>query len=333
MSHFRFPRTRLNQDTSTTASDSSLADQEEDTNSHFSAAGNSGSCSSSNSSIISSAESSDSSTILAPRQSTRTTSEERRCWICFGDSSDSEGQWIKPCQCSLEVHQSCLLDWIAENQKASPTKKVNCPQCASPYYLAQSNSIPLALLTVVDSLVRISTPYIAVLGISCSLLISCTTYGAFSVMTLFGARDGDRLIGHPTLWTYKSWIGLPMIPVLLVSTRTKYGDIILPSASILLLRATGTSPHHIRFTWPLSPAFTIGVMPWVRLFYKNVYHQIQKHVTKNLSLQDKKKRGSNTDISDRERSLELDLINGRGSIGVSLLGALLMPVLSSTMGG
>ena len=79
--------------------------------------------SSSSSSTSSFSDSSDSSTILAPRQPTRTV-DDRRCWICFGDSSDSQGQWIKPCQCSLEAHQSCLLDWIAENQKATPNKTV-----------------------------------------------------------------------------------------------------------------------------------------------------------------------------------------------------------------
>jgi hypothetical protein len=78
---------------------------------------------SSNSSVCT-ADSSDSSTILAPRPPPPVVTEESRCWICFGDSSDSQGKWVKPCKCSLEAHQSCLLDWIAENQKASPTKKV-----------------------------------------------------------------------------------------------------------------------------------------------------------------------------------------------------------------
>lgn len=225
---------------------------------------NSNNNSSSSSSVISSADSSDSSTILAPRQPARAVAEERRCWICFGDSSDSQGKWVKPCKCSLEAHQTCLLDWIAENQKASPTKKVKCPQCATPYYLAQNNNITLALLTVVDSLVRTSAPYITVLGLGCSLLITCTTYGAFSVTTLFGQRDGERLIGNPNHWSYKTWIGLPLIPVILISTKTRWGDAILPVAAVSVLGATGHSPSNIRLTWPISPALTITLMPWVR---------------------------------------------------------------------
>lgn len=130
--------------------------------------------------------------------------------------------------------------------------------------MAQKNNITLALLTVVDSLVRTSAPYITVLGLGCSLLITCTTYGAFSVLTLFGTRDGERLIGNPNQWTFKTWIGLPLIPVIVVSTKTRWGDAILPVAAMSVLRATGTTLQNIRFTWPISPALTIGILPWIR---------------------------------------------------------------------
>ncbi|KAI8646834.1 hypothetical protein BD408DRAFT_409288 [Parasitella parasitica] len=362
MSHFRLPRTTrsidqelpntivLNNDILDT-SDPVLNSQ---SSSVISVNGNhssdTSSSTSSGSSIISLADSSDSSTILAPRQPTRAVAaDERRCWICFGDSFDSQGKWVKPCQCSLEAHQTCLLDWIAENQKASPTKRVNCPQCATPYHLSQSNSVTLALLTVVDSLVRTSAPYITVLGVGCSLLFSFTTYGAYSVMSVFGQRDGERLIGNPNQWSYKTWIGLPLIPVVLISTKTRWGDIILPVAAVSVLRATGNSPLHIKPTWPITPALTITLMPWISFLYKNAYRHAQRYLTKNLSLQDKpslpssssnisnrpQRDSSNDIISDRERNLELDMINGRGtsSIGISVLGALLWPAISSCMGG
>ncbi|KAG2209925.1 hypothetical protein INT47_003360, partial [Mucor saturninus] len=341
MSHFMFPRTGITMDRDIMNSvvlENDILDAD-DLLSNSQSSSILSSTSSNSSSSTSTAESSDSSTILAPRQPQRVVSEEPRCWICFGDSSDSQGQWVKPCKCSLEAHQTCLLDWIAENQKATPTKK-----CATSYYLAQSNNVTLALLTVVDSLVRVSAPYVTVLGLGCSLLITCTTYGAFSVMTLLGPRDGERLIGNPTHWTYKTWIGLPLIPVLLVSTKTRWGDAILPVAAVTILRAAGHTPQNIRFTWPMSPALIIGVMPWIRLFYKNAYKLVQRCLTKNLSLQEPiilssarvgRRRGSTENISDRELNLELDMINGRdtSSIGLSLIGVLLWPAISSGMGG
>src|SRR4051812_37066446 len=33
--------------------------------------------------------------------------EEKRCWICHGDETDSEGRWVKPCKCSLICHEEC----------------------------------------------------------------------------------------------------------------------------------------------------------------------------------------------------------------------------------
>lgn len=230
---------------------------------------------------------------------------------------------------------------------------MNCPQCATPYHLAQSNSITLALLTLTDSLVRASTPYVVVLSLGCSLLITCTTYGAFSVMTLMGPRDGERLIGNPAYWTYRQWVGLPLIPILLISTKTRWGDAILPVAAVSILRATGHTPHNIRLTWPMSPALTLSVMPWIRLFYKNVYRAAQRYMTKNLKLQPieqtannnrrssshsimdtGRSSGSLNNISDRERTLEIEMINGRGTsgIGASLVSALLWPVISSGVG-
>jgi hypothetical protein len=127
MSHFRFPRTArpIEQEMMNTVVLHNDILDGDDSSQDSTTLAQTGNSDSSNSSVVSSGDSSDSSTILAPRQPQRTVVEERRCWICFGDSSDSQGQWVKPCKCSLEAHQTCLLDWIAENQKASPMKKVD----------------------------------------------------------------------------------------------------------------------------------------------------------------------------------------------------------------
>ncbi|RCH97256.1 hypothetical protein CU097_006149 [Rhizopus azygosporus] len=350
MSHFRFPRTTrpIEQEMLDTVNniDHSL-NEEDNTSVHSNMTTSSNNSAHSNSS-------SDSSTILASRplpHTHMTAASERRCWICFGDNSDSQGKWVKPCQCSLEAHQSCLLDWIAENQKASPTKTVRCPQCSAEYHLAQRNSITLALLTLMDSLVRTSAPYITVLGVGCSILITCTTYGAYSIMVMFGQKEGERLIGNPNSWTWKTWIGLPLIPITLISTKTRWGDFILPVAAASFIRAIGYRPEGGWFRSSVSPAaLTFGVIPWICVFYRNAYTLTQRYITRSLSLQEpsiitnsansnifSRRRSSisgEENISDRERNLELEMINGRGgSIGLSLISALLWPTFSSLIGG
>ncbi|KAI8876644.1 hypothetical protein K501DRAFT_261820 [Backusella circina FSU 941] len=283
-------------------------------------------------SYSSSGDTSDSSTILAPRP----TQEERRCWICFGDISDSQGKWVKPCKCSLEAHQKCLLEWIAEKQKGSLLKKVQCPQCSTTYHIVQNNNIRIMLLNFIDTLVRTGTPYVTAIGLGCTCLISCSTYGAFTVMTLFGQREGERLIGNPSLWTWKTWTGLPLIPIILLTAQTRWGDAILPVAAVTTLRATGNTPNTIRFTWPMSPALTIGILPWIRLFYNNAFRIAHYYVRKSLSIPDRLSTLSrNQSTTNNDRNMERNIIYGMdtSSTSVSIVGALLWPVTSSLMGG
>lgn len=191
------------------------------------------------------------------------TETNKRCWICFGEDADSEGRWVNPCNCSLVSHEQCLLDWIAENQKITPLKKVTCPQCASSYYLSETHSLPLVLMSIVDSLVHTTVPYLTVLGLGCSLLVTSTTYGAYTVLTLFGTKQGEKLIGNPALWTWKTWLGLPSIPLALLASRLKWADKALPAVALLLLRLTGVK-YPLKVTWPPSPAVLFGLLPWVR---------------------------------------------------------------------
>jgi hypothetical protein len=50
--------------------------------------------------------------------------ENKRCWICFGEDSDSEGKWVRACRCSLISHEECLLNWITEKQRNTALRKV-----------------------------------------------------------------------------------------------------------------------------------------------------------------------------------------------------------------
>ncbi|KAI9276666.1 hypothetical protein BDA99DRAFT_493820 [Phascolomyces articulosus] len=217
------------------------------------------------------------------RPSRPSNEEDRRCWICFGEDADSEGNWVKPCKCSLVSHEQCLLDWITENQKGSPMKKVHCPQCNTPYSLSEHRSLPLALLTLVDSLVHTAAPYLTFLGLGCSMLITSTTYGAYTVLTLFGAREGERLIGAPVSWTWRTWLGLPSIPAALILSRSRWADGVLPFAAMLLLRATSAHPNSpVQVSWPPSPTVTVGALPWVRLLYNNLYLFAQHQLSRKL---------------------------------------------------
>ncbi|CEP20117.1 hypothetical protein [Parasitella parasitica] len=277
----------------------------------------------------------------------------KRCWICFGEETDSEGRWVNPCQCSLVSHEQCLLDWIAETQKNIPLKRVSCPQCNSIYMLSETHSIPLVFMSIADSLVNTAAPYITVLGLGCSMLITSTTFGAYTVLTLFGTKEGEKLIGNPAYWTWRTWLGLPSIPVALIASRSKWSDTVLPAATLLLLRITGIS-HLLKMTWPPSPAVVFGLLPWVRLLYNNIYSLLQKRVSQllirnNSSInsvnanenhrpsQSRRTRMGEIDIednTDRRADQDTEVLFGREGrdMSVTVIGALLWPTISSIIG-
>lgn len=169
-------------------------------------------------------------------------------------------------------------------------KKVHCPQCASAYQLAENSSFLLTLLGVTDQVVHTIAPYLTSIGLGLAFLVVTTAYGASSVLLLFGARDGERLLGPPAFWTWRTWVGLPSIPLALLSTRSRWADSTLPFAAVLFLRVSASSPsrialpHIIQFTWPPTPLATLGLLPWVRLFYNNMYYAAQSLISRQLSL-------------------------------------------------
>lgn len=74
---------------------------------------------------------------LEPDQETNATSgvigEPRKCFICLseeGEESSTEGspsetaRWSKPCACSLDAHEACLITYINRQRKDDPNKTV-----------------------------------------------------------------------------------------------------------------------------------------------------------------------------------------------------------------
>ncbi|KAI8062588.1 hypothetical protein BC940DRAFT_118164 [Gongronella butleri] len=282
--------------------------------------------------------------------------EPRRCWICFGEDQDSEGRWVKPCPCSLVCHEQCLLDWIAENQKGHTMKKVLCPQCGIPYYLFERQSVPLVCLEFLQAVIRSSAPYVTILGLGCSVLIAASTYGAYTVLTLFGAKEGEKWLGHTHSWTWRTFLGLPAIPFVLVASRSRLADGVLPIVALLLLRSNAP----VSVSWPPSPALVIGSLPWIRLVYFSILHIIRRRLAHNLQLpslprrrvrfsllhgrqrvaqQDTSSSFARQDATAADRlssqdAQDIDILFGRDGrdLNVTIMSALLWPTISSLVG-
>ncbi|KAJ1975401.1 hypothetical protein H4R35_003161 [Dimargaris xerosporica] len=193
--------------------------------------------------------------------------ETRRCWICLGDDSDSSGSWVRPCPCSLACHQNCLLNWITERQRDDPDAPVLCPQCQAQYQLVEYRSLPYTFLRHADTAINKLVTTAVVLGLSSCALICLTTYGAYAVLTFYGTREGERLLGAPNPWGWRTWLGLPTVPLILIASRMSTFDIVLPIIPVFF-----SKQEDLYFSSPPTPSLVITLLPWVRVAYNDLYY-------------------------------------------------------------
>jgi hypothetical protein len=77
------------------------------------------------------------------------------------------------------------------------------------YVLIERRSLFLELMSSCEVGIRAAIPYITVLGFACSTIVTCTTYGAYVVLTMCGTEYGEFLLGGPNPWGWRVWVSHP----------------------------------------------------------------------------------------------------------------------------
>jgi hypothetical protein len=131
-----------------------------------------------------------------------------------------------------------------------------------------------------------------------------------------------------------------MIPVILICSRTKMMDSFMPLIPLLIV-----GNEQLQVTFPPSPALTLSVMPWIRMAYNSFwtemvvrlearwrYQQIAASGVSRLGIsasldQDSSAAAAANGGADEEISLF-----DRRDLGRTIVGALLMPAISSICG-
>ncbi|KAI8824101.1 uncharacterized protein EV422DRAFT_518870 [Fimicolochytrium jonesii] len=210
----------------------------------------------------------------APIPWEESTGDEKRCWICFLEEDEEEPskrlKWVRPCKCKNSLkyaHEDCLLKWIAEKQEPGNTD-VKCPACGHVYAVDESRDVVLSVFSFVDGSIQSFVPYVTLAGMSMAFYVVSTTYGAYAVMTMCGPDHGEQILSEAN-WGWRTWVGLPLIPLGLVFSRLSSADAALPLLPFLVL-----GNDQIRLSFPPSPALTICLMPWVRLGYNAVWAKL-----------------------------------------------------------
>lgn len=236
-------------------------------------------------------------------------SDPRKCWICFNDETEDtplSSEWRSPCPCSLTAHESCLLDWIDDLESPSARKrlktgsKIVCPQCKSEITVARPQNLIVDGVTALERrAARGAIP--AVMGVVAGCTwTGCLVYGINTVYVIFGPAMGDRILGlddyqrlpilgrsegwlktiNPFMpfgitWSWRLALGLPLIPVALVSSRTKIADSILPILPIIFFATQSNPTERLDLThWPPSASMSVAALPYLRGLYNELYERI-----------------------------------------------------------
>ena len=237
----------------------------------------------------------------------------KKCWICFSDSTEDTletSPWRSPCPCALVAHEECLLDWIADMESPTNTRKNNhngiqCPQCKKEIKLARPRNY---VVEAVRRLEKVGNDLIypgAGTVLFASAYNASMAWGIHSIYAVFGAEDGFRIlrplilnhvrpplefqntsvraignsmlalaVNHVQHW--RLYVGLPLITPIVILSRTTYADSVLPVLPVLFFatqNVSGSEPLDFN-TWPPSAGLAFSLLPYLRLAYNSYYRKV-----------------------------------------------------------
>ncbi|KAJ9621278.1 hypothetical protein H2203_007330 [Taxawa tesnikishii (nom. ined.)] len=234
----------------------------------------------------------------------------QKCWICLLDETDDtpeSSEWRDPCPCALVAHEDCLLDWIADTESPSTRRRTTisrpqilCPQCKTEIKLARPRSVVVEGVRAMERLfAKLAIPG-AVLATFGGVLSACNVHGMHTIYSIFGPDDGRRIL-RPVLEEFEmvrtisleNWradfaeivreqlihwrlrVGLPLITPMLILSRTRIMDSVLPVLPIVFFATQGDADTPLDFGhWPPSASLAMAVLPYVRGAYNAYYDRV-----------------------------------------------------------
>ncbi|KAF2473427.1 uncharacterized protein BDR25DRAFT_282963 [Lindgomyces ingoldianus] len=228
--------------------------------------------------------------------------EPRKCWICFNDETEDEptsSEWRSPCPCVLVAHEKCLLDWIADMEAPSSRRragggrgKILCPQCKAEIKVVRPRSIVVDLVRTVERFTGMMLLPGFFIVVGSAVYSTATLLGTHAVYEVFGIEDGAQILmpiyESPTMHqsivaramdhlrlNWRLDLGLPLIPTVLIASRTTLADSFLPFLPLIFFASSGRPQDEMMpFQWPPSAAFTIAALPYIRGVYNAYYERV-----------------------------------------------------------
>ncbi|KAJ5188541.1 Zinc finger RING-CH-type [Penicillium cf. griseofulvum] len=210
--------------------------------------------------------------------------EPRKCWICYTDETEDSPlnlEWRSPCPCALTAHEACLLDWLADmenprSRKSSGGVTMMCPQCKTEIVVTRPRSYVVDMMRLAERVAgRLVLPGM-MFTVAGTVWAGCCAHGVYSMYLIFGT-DEARQIMEETMegpWNPGMNIGLPLIPLVLIFSRTRYAEGLLPAIPVLFFAAHNPGQEPDFDLWPPTPAMTFAALPYIKSFYGALYERL-----------------------------------------------------------
>ncbi|KAL4969736.1 RING finger domain protein [Aspergillus stella-maris] len=210
--------------------------------------------------------------------------EPRKCWICYTDETEDtplNSEWRSPCPCSLTAHEACLLDWLAdlENPRARKRNgynaKMQCPQCKTEIVVTRPRSYIVDVVRLVERVAgRMVVPGM-VFTLAGTVWAGCCAHGVYTMYFVFGTDEAKHILEQAADGTWNSGLnlGLPLIPIVLILSRTRYAEGLLPAIPILFFMTHPAQEVELDL-WPPSVSVTFASLPYFKSLYCAVYERL-----------------------------------------------------------
>ncbi|KAF2814453.1 uncharacterized protein BDZ99DRAFT_371980, partial [Mytilinidion resinicola] len=222
--------------------------------------------------------------------------EPRKCWICFNDETEDDAmssEWRSPCPCVLVAHEKCLLAWINDVENEKRSSKILCPQCKTEIQVARPRSRIVDAYKTLEHMGHLMLVPSVVFILGSAGYQTARMFGVHAVNEIFGVQDGFRILhtlyDTPDLHEesvplrilnhlrdhWRLAVGLPVIPTVLIASRTSWADSILPVIPIIFFANTSSPIEGLNNgNWPPSAALTISLLPYIRGAYNAYYERV-----------------------------------------------------------
>lgn len=119
------------------------------------------------------------------------TNEQHVCFICLQNDADTpKATWVNPCPCSLEAHEDCMLQWVAEMETSSNRSRsgFKCPACKAPIVIDEPYDAFLALRDRLYRRYSRVAPLVLFVVVSGSTIAGSSSYG-YGAASIFAGHD------------------------------------------------------------------------------------------------------------------------------------------------